>query len=179
MTPEPLVSGGKTMSQDVSRWLAEVRTLQQQLAAARQERDQAYASATNWRQLYDAEAQQRRTDVAHLDMTVKTLRAEVSALRGQLQTGGQGGPASSPALPDLTARDAPTDLTTVEGLQRELTRALQQCDRLQQQLDAERAQHEQTRQTLTAALGETIDALKQEGGYGGNASLVARPPSDP
>jgi multidrug resistance efflux pump len=72
------------MTQDVSRWLAEIRTLQQQLAAARQERDQAYASASNWRQLYDAEAQQRRTDVAHLEMTVKTLRAEVAALRGQL-----------------------------------------------------------------------------------------------
>lgn len=148
------------MSQDVSRWLAEIRTLQQQLAAARQERDQAYASASNWRQLYDAEAQQRRTDMAHLDLTVKTLRAEVAALRGQLQ-------APPPTPEDLlgeddgTTGDATADLNSVVGLQQQLTAALRQCDRLQQQLEAERANHEQTRQTLTTALGETIDAFKQ------------------
>jgi chromosome segregation ATPase len=162
------------MTQDVSRWLAEIRTLQQQLAAARQERDQAYASASNWRQLYDAEAQQRRTDVAHLEMTVKTLRAEVAALRGQLAkpTG------TSPELPEddgSQGNDPGTALHTVAGLQQQLTDALRHCDRLQQQLEAERANHEQTRQTLTTALGETIDAFKQGGQSSAGASLVHQP----
>lgn len=142
------------MTQEVTRWLTEVRTLQNQLAAARQERDQAYASATNWRQLYEAEAKQRRTDSTHQEMTIKTLRAEVAALRGQLQgrgerTGTIPSPGGSP------------DLGTVAGLRQELTTALQQCDRLQQQLEAERKSHAHTRHSLTTALGETIDAFKQ------------------
>jgi chromosome segregation ATPase len=165
------------MTQEVSRWLAEIRTLQQQLAAARQERDQAYASASNWRQLYDAEAQQRRTDVAHLEMTVKTLRAEVAALRGQLAK-----PAgTSPELPEddgSQGNDPGTALHTVAGLQQQLTDALRHCDRLQQQLEAERANHEQTRQTLTTALGETIDAFKQGGQSSAGASLVHQPQED-
>ena len=62
------------MTQEITRWLTEIRTLQQQLEAARQERDQAYQSAANWRQLYDAEAKQRRAEVADLQTTVATLR---------------------------------------------------------------------------------------------------------
>lgn len=165
------------MTQDVSRWLAEVRTLQQQLAAARQERDQAYASASNWRQLYDAEAQQRRTDVAHLEMTAKTLRAEVAALRGQLAKPTE---ASSELPGDNDAQEQAPEaaLHTVTGLQQQLTEALRQCDRLQQQLEAERTNHEQTRQTLTMALGETIDAFKQSGQSPAHASLVHQPQED-
>ncbi len=157
------------MTQEVTRWLAEVRTLQHQLVSARQDRDQAYASAANWRQLYDAEAQQRRADVTHMELTIKTLRAELAALRGQLGK-------SSPVPDEPTADPKPaTDLTTVEGLRRELTVALRQCDRLQQKLEAEQADHAQTRQTLTTALGETIDAFKQDKS---SSSLAPRAPED-
>lgn len=149
------------MTQEVSRWLAEVRTLQHQLASAQQERDQAYASAANWRKLYDAEAKQRRTDVEQLQLTVATLRTEVSTLQTQLAQEPQ--PTTVPEALVATEGNAP-DLDTVEGLRAHLADTLRQCDRLKQQLDEERQHHAQTRQTLTTALGEAIDSFKREEG---------------
>jgi predicted RNase H-like nuclease (RuvC/YqgF family) len=147
------------MTQEVSRWLAEVRTLQHQLATAHQERDQAYASAANWRKLYDAEAKQRRTDVEQLQLTIATLRTEVSTLQRQLAQEPQ---SASPAPVADTA--GTPNLDTVDGLRAHLADTLRQCDRLQQQLDEEREDHAQTRQTLTTALGEAIDSFKREEG---------------
>lgn len=138
------------MTQDITRWLTEIRTLQQQLEAARQERDQAYQSAANWRQLYDAEAKQRREEVAAFKATESTLRTELSTLRSQ----------RSDAI--ATALEEPLDgnnLQSVEGLRAELIKALQSCDRLERALDFEKRGHAETRRSLTAALGETIDAL--------------------
>ncbi|NER84188.1 MAG: hypothetical protein F6K42_32565 [Leptolyngbya sp. SIO1D8] len=140
------------MTQDITRWLTEIRLLQQQLASTRQERDQAYKSASSWRQLYEAEAKQRREDVQQLQLTVKTLRTELSTL----------------ATPQMEATlDEPTtevkaDLNTVEGLRTHLVSALQHCDRLQKALDDEQASHAETRKTLTTALGEAIDALSPD-----------------
>ncbi len=149
------------MTQEVSRWLAEVRTLQHQLASAQQERDQAYASAANWRKLYDAEANQRRTDVEQLQLTVATLRTEVGTLQSQLAQEPQ--PVSMPALVADAEGNEP-DLNTVEGLRAHLADTLRQCDRLKQQLDEERENHADTRQSLTTALGEAIDSFKREEG---------------
>ncbi|MBE7381423.1 MAG: hypothetical protein F6J95_008445 [Leptolyngbya sp. SIO1E4] len=142
------------MTQDITRWLTEIRTLQQQLATIRQERDQAYKSAANWRQLYDAEAKQRRDEVEQLKLTISTLRTELSALRAQ-QTD-----ISVPAVGQLP--DTKADLNTVEGLRTQLVTVLQQCDRLQKSLKAEQADHAETRKTLTTALGEAIDALSPD-----------------
>ncbi len=154
------------MTQEITRWLTEIRTLQHQLAAARQERDQAYGSAANWRQLYEAEATQRRTDVEQLQMVVSTLRTELAALRGKSP---MGRPGASP-FPGATA--AAPGLDTVEGLRTQLLEALQECDRLQKALDTEQANHPATRQTLTSALGETIDALKDR------SAMVHHPPGE-
>jgi predicted nucleic acid-binding Zn-ribbon protein len=148
------------MTQDVSRWLAEVRTLQHQLATAQQERDQAYASAANWRKRYDAEAKQRRTDVEQLQLTVTTLRTEVSTLQSQLAQSPQ---AASTPIPVADIAGA-SNLGTVDGLRAHLADTLRQCDRLQQQLDEERQNHADTRQSLTTALGEAIDSFKREEG---------------
>lgn len=139
------------MTQDITRWLTEIRTLQQQLAALRQERDQAYKSASNWRQLYDAEAKQRRDEVEQLQITVNSLRAELEALQSKTTH------ATASDIEQALQTDA--DLNTMEGLRTELVRALQQCDRLQKALNAERQEHVETRQALTTALGEAIDAL--------------------
>jgi len=152
------------MTQDITRWLTEIRTLQQQLASLRQERDQAYKSATNWRQLYDAEAKQRREEVAQLQLTVKTLRTELEALRSQ---------PSVSVDPVLPSPDADADLSTVEGLRTELVKALQACDRLQQALNAERMNHAETRKSLTTALGEAIDALSPH-----QSAIVSQKSSD-
>lgn len=152
------------MTQDITGWLTEIRTLQRQLAAACQERDQAYKSASNWRQLYEAEAKQRRGDVEQLQLTVNTLRTELSTLRAQQNDSIQ----SIVSAQELFA-DAKVDLDTVEGLRTQLVKVLHQCDRLQKALDAEKTDHEETRRTLTTALGETINALSPN-----TASLVRK-----
>ena len=47
-------------------------------------------------------------------------------------------------------------------LQQKLQDALSKCDRLSQSLSQEQADHEQTRQTLMTALGDTVDQLERE-----------------
>jgi chemotaxis protein histidine kinase CheA len=138
------------MTQDITRWLTEIRTLQQQLVTTRQERDQAYQSAANWRQLYDAEAKQRREEAENLQATVSTLRTELDTLRAHREDA---------IAAVLEEQLDVTDIQTVEGLRAELIKALQACDRLQKALNAEKAAHAETRKNLTSALGEAIDAL--------------------
>ncbi|MEM6837805.1 MAG: hypothetical protein AAF609_13220 [Cyanobacteria bacterium P01_C01_bin.120] len=155
------------MTQDITRWLTEIRTLQQQLEAARKERDQAYQSAANWRKLYDAEAKQWREEVAALKATEATLRTELSTLRSQRSE------------VDTTALTEPLDssnLQTVEGLRAELIKALQSCDRLEKALDFEQRDHAATRRSLTAALGETIDALNLSSGLAQSSNLISEDP---
>lgn len=142
------------MTQDITRWLTEIRTLQQQLAATCQERDQAYKSASNWRQLYESEARQRREEAEKLHSMLTTLRTELAKLRGQARE-----PVQSAAGAGELLADAEVGVDTLEGLRTQLEKALQQCDRLQKALVAEQADHAETRKTLTTALGETIDAL--------------------
>jgi chromosome segregation ATPase len=138
------------MTQEITRWVTEIRTLQQQLAAARQERDQAYKSASSWRRLYDAEAKQRREDAKVSKEATAALQAELSTLKAELK---------DDVVSTIEARLEDTDLNSVEGLRAELINALQSCDRLQKAIKAEKAAHAETRKTLTTALGETIDAL--------------------
>ncbi len=138
------------MTQDITRWLTEIRTLQQQLEAVRKERDQAYQSAANWRQLYDAEARQRRQEVETLQTTEATLRTELSTLRSHR---------TEAISAELAEHFDDSNLQSLEGLRAELIKALQTCDRLQQALAAEQQDHAETRKTLTTALGEAIDTF--------------------
>ena len=55
------------MSQDVRQWLDEIKRLQQQLTEVSRDRDDAGESATQWRQLYNTEAEQRRNDAKLTD----------------------------------------------------------------------------------------------------------------
>ena len=50
-----------SMNNQVTQWLDQIKALKQQLADCIRDRDAAYESADNWRQLYTNEAQQRRT----------------------------------------------------------------------------------------------------------------------
>ncbi|MGD1899524.1 MAG: hypothetical protein ACFB16_21580 [Phormidesmis sp.] len=67
------------MSDNVANWLAEVRSLQQQIKALQQEREQAYSSADNWRKLYEGEAQQRRRDAAESRRKIEQLQQALAA----------------------------------------------------------------------------------------------------
>lgn len=143
------------MTQDITRWVAEIRTLKHQLATAQQERDQAYKSAANWRSLYDGEATQRREEVAQLQLTVETLRTELATLKATSAE-------DLSALTTLADSEEAADLESVPGLRAELVKILQQCDRLQKALKAEQAAHADTRTSLTTALGEAIDTFNQK-----------------
>jgi hypothetical protein len=125
------------MSQDLTEWIAEVRRLQKQVAELRQQRDQAYNSAANWRRLYDREAQQRR---------------QAASLASQLT------PDPPPSLPATDPDTLPSPTSPEDQIQ-----ALKvQCQQLSQALEAERHAHEQTRLSLTIALGEALDQWKQK-----------------
>lgn len=144
------------MSQDVRQWLAEIKLLQQKLVAAQQERDEAYASAANWRSLYEAEAKQRRTETHLAQQNLEALKAENQRMR---------------ELPQSSSRDSDAlaiiqkevdQLQNVEELKLALIRALTECDRLSRALRAEQSAHSQTRNALTTALGDTVDLLAKE-----------------
>ncbi|HEY9699584.1 MAG TPA: hypothetical protein V6D10_20155 [Trichocoleus sp.] len=142
------------MTQDVRQWLAEIKTLQQKLSETQKERDEAYASAANWRNLYETEAKQRRTEIRLAQQTIDSLKSELQDLQ---------------SLPDGTDRpEAQTaiqqeinQLQDLQALQVRLTDALLECDRLVQALRTEQSAHQQTRKSLTAALGDTVDRLTQ------------------
>lgn len=69
------------MVNEVSQWLAEIQTLQQQLGVLSQERDQAYASAANWRRLYESESEQRRNDAERSQTRIRVLANELDNLK--------------------------------------------------------------------------------------------------
>ena len=143
------------MVNEVSQWLAEIQTLQQQLQTLGQERDQAYASAANWRRLYESESEQRRNDSERSQMRIRVLANELELFK---QSPSQGEPSH-----DLEQRLAQVkQVDTVDELRSQLIDALTLCDQLSNALKAEQAAHEETRQNLTTALGDTIDLIAKE-----------------
>lgn len=156
------------MTQDIRQWLAEIKGLQQKLVEVQQERDQAYSSATNWRNLYEAEAKQRRTEL-------QTARETIDALRIELET-------VQPPSPDAVTYDEflyqqVEQWQQPEELKAQLLQALLERDRLSQSLEEEQQAHRQTRQDLTTALGDTMDLLtKTKQAAQANAALDPNQP---
>jgi seryl-tRNA(Sec) selenium transferase len=144
------------MSQDVRQWLLEIKTLQQKLAEVNQERDQAYASATNWRKLYETEAQQRRTEARLAQQQIEMLKAELQLLKPLPQ------PFTSDEMTQSAIQAHLEQLQSPSEIRESLVRALMECDRLTQSLKAEQADHAQTRRSLTTALGDTVNLLAKE-----------------
>jgi chromosome segregation ATPase len=147
------------MSQDLTQWIAEVRTLQRQLADTRKERDQAHNSAANWRRLYETEARQRRQETAQLYEQIQRLQAQLQQVS---DSQGSGQAARKDILEKLTTADS------LNTLQSQLDALVTRCQELTEQLQAEQQAHAKTRQSLTAALGDAFDTLKPD------APLVAR-----
>ncbi|WP_121969097.1 hypothetical protein [Leptolyngbya sp. BC1307] len=141
------------MSQDVTQWVAEVRSLQRQIAELQQESDQAYASADNWRNLYEAEAQQRRREAATAASKIERLQQDIAELQF-LASADLG----ATTMPDTDAQQR----LSVEQLQAQLADAKKQHFQLKAMLTAEQTQHAQTRESLTAALGDAVDLLAKE-----------------
>lgn len=89
------------MSQDLTQWIMEVRTLQRQLVDTQKDRDQAYNSAANWRRLYETEARQRREETAEFQGQLESLQRRLA-----------GAPATEAS--DLT------EVNSLQGLQQHL-----------------------------------------------------------
>lgn len=143
------------MVNEVSQWLAEIQTLQQQLKILGQERDQAYASAANWRRLYESESEQRRNDSERSQTRIRALANQLNVF--------QQAPVTGEASSDLERVLADVNqVESVDELRSQLTEALTLCDQLSNALNAEQVAHEETRQSLTTALGDTIDLLAKD-----------------
>ena len=144
------------MSQNVTQWLDEIKALKQQLAEAHREREEAYASASNWQRLYETEAQQRRIEANLTRQTIASLEQEIQQLKGRV------------FAPQAEGTEATEIQAAVERISNEtelkarLVQALAECDRLNKALQIEQANHAQTRKSLTTALGDAIDALKEK-----------------
>jgi hypothetical protein len=137
------------MTQEV-QWLAEIRSLQQKLLEVQQEREQAYASAANWRNLYEIEAKQRRQDALAAKATIESLKAAA--------TPHQSAEVDIAEYADLV-RHQVDQWESVEQLKQQLRQVLVERDQLIQTLQTEQQAHAQTRQDLTTALGDTMDLL--------------------
>jgi seryl-tRNA synthetase len=167
------------MTHDVQQWLNEIKALQQKMAELAQERDEAHATAEHWRELYNTEAQQRRTEAKLAQQTIASLKLEMQRLQAGLPN------LPHPQAPDQTPaitqkveafleavhEEAPfanlADSSESAQLKTKLSQLFQERDgllqeltRLSEALKAEQQAHRETRQSLTTALGDTMDRLK-------------------
>ncbi len=155
------------MVNEVSQWLAEIQTLQQQLEVLGQERDQAYASAANWRRLYESESEQRRNDAERSQMRIRALANELDVFKQA--------PVDGEVSRELDQRLAKVNqVESMDELRSQLIQALTLCDQLSNALKAEQAAHGETRQSLTTALGDTIDLLAKD--QDSDSSKATEPP---
>ncbi|MBD2520223.1 hypothetical protein H6G93_35840 [Nostoc sp. FACHB-973] len=144
------------MNQDLTQqWLTEIQTLKQQMVELQHDRDAAWESAQKWRQLYNTEAEQRRTDAQLSQQAIASLKADLHKLQG-IETG------TLPATAVPAIQQEIEQLQSVEELQAKLIAAIKERDRLLQALKTEQDSHAQTRQSLTTALGDAIDSLTRE-----------------
>ena len=144
------------MALDVTQWLVEIRTLQRQLTEMSQERDTAYASAANWRKLYETEAQQRRIETQQFRRQITALQSEIERFKRQSLA------ISGVAVDRDAIKQQVNQLHSVSILQSKLMETLMQCESLSQALKAEQIDHAKTRKNLTTALGDAIDILSKD-----------------
>jgi chromosome segregation ATPase len=147
------------MSNEVTQWLAQIKALKQQLAETISDRDTAYESADNWRQLYNTEAQQRRTEARLAQQQVETLKSELRQLQGESSRPKANDPEASSAIEKELAK-----MESVEELRTKLKDIMVERDRLLDALKTEQTNHAQTRKSLTTVIGDTIDQLSKERG---------------
>lgn len=149
------------MSQDVIKWLNEIKNLQEKLAYMQEDRDAALATATQWRQLYNTEAEQRRNDQQQSQQAIAQLNQQLEALQNPAQ--------SHQSVKADTIRQEIASIDDLAVLKTKLSEALQECDRLaselkvlKEKLQQEQLNHENTRHSLTMALGDAIDLLSNK-----------------
>lgn len=122
-----------------------------ELETLRKERDRALEDAAKWRQRYETEAQQRRTETELADKTIRNLRTEVQQLSQLGQTVVR--PSVSSLPPVAVGHDQ-------QNVAAELARLAQARDELALALAQEQRHHAKTRENLISALGEALQRGK-------------------
>ncbi|MGF1492370.1 MAG: hypothetical protein ACFBSC_07945 [Microcoleaceae cyanobacterium] len=168
------------MTQDVRQWLTEIKQLKQQLAETQRDRDTAQESADQWRERYNTEAQQRRDDAKRHQELTTNLRGEVNRLQTEFL-----GPKNELVARVAIKREV-EQLKTGEELKERLLEIMQERDHLRSQirqltedLKQEKASHLQTRNSLTTALGDTVDLLTKAEKAGSSSNGLSLPGEEP
>ncbi|MGB3404094.1 MAG: hypothetical protein WBA77_15530 [Microcoleaceae cyanobacterium] len=153
------------MTQNVRQWLDEIKRLQQQLATVQRDRDTALDSAQQWRKLYNTEAQQRREETQRYQSTLADLEAEIEQLQQKLSI------PQNEILTKVAIQRELDQLQDAEELKARLKTVMLERDRaretirqLNESLEQEQANHQETRNSLTTALGDTVDLLTKAQG---------------
>ncbi len=133
------------------KWLTEIQSLRQQMTQFQRERDEAWESSQKWRQLYNTEAEQRRTDAKMCQDAIASVKAEVEKFSG-INT--EAGSDNTIAIGQQISQ-----FNSIEELRTQLLAVIQERDCLLQALKLEQENHAQTRKSLTTALGDAIDSL--------------------
>ncbi|WP_254174804.1 hypothetical protein [Planktothrix pseudagardhii] len=147
------------MTQDVRQWLDEIKRLKQQLAQTQRDLNAAIESSDQWRQRYNIEAQQRRQEA-------QRYLEQVGELRGELERWQRLSPLPNELQVRVAVRQEMDQLKTLDEVKAKLIEAMLERDRSREQihqlmeaLEAEKAAHLDTRNSLTTALGDTVDLL--------------------
>ncbi|WP_299488865.1 hypothetical protein [Acaryochloris sp. IP29b_bin.137] len=118
------------------------------------ERDQAQASATRWRRLYEVEAQQRQKEADIAEQTIQSLRAEIQHL---CQFPGSAGTPNA-----TTVRQSVGSSNSVPYLKGQIADLMAERDQLLQALEQEKHNHEKTRDNLISALDDALGAQRKQ-----------------
>ena len=147
------------MTQDVRQWLDEIKRLKQQLAQTQRDLNAATESSDQWRQRYNIEAQQRRQEA-------QRYLEQVGELRGELQRWQRLSPLPNELQVRVAVRQEIDQLKTLDEVKAKLIEVMLERDRSREQihqlmeaLELEKAAHLETRNSLTTALGDTVDLL--------------------
>lgn len=148
------------MTQDITPWLNEIKALQQKLSELQTELDAAQDSASQWRQLYNTEAQQRRNETQRAQETIVALKAQIQKLQGFSSFEGDEDETT------ITVQQQIEQLHTLDEFKAKIIevsqsrdRALEQVQKLTEALKQEQTNHTETRKSLTNALADAVDLL--------------------
>lgn len=140
------------MKQDISDWLNEVKSLQQQLSIMQQERDAAFQEAAQWRDRFHDETQLRQKKISLLQDQIRQLEAAQAALQS-----------TDPSDIGTEVIESLAGMTDPAELQQYVHEIAQERNALRRELETERKAHQATREELSLALGDAIDLLTQRG----------------
>jgi chromosome segregation ATPase len=164
------------MTQNVRQWLDEIKRLQQQLATVQRDRDTALDSAQQWRKLYNTEAQQRREETQRYQSTLADLEAEIEQLQQKLSIPQNEILTKVAIQRELDQLQDPEELKTrLKTVMLERDRARETIRQLNESLEQEKATHQETRNSLTTALGDTVDLLTKAQGRSRSVDLSVSP----